>query len=73
DWETAPSQIRGMLISLKDFFMVPGWCYMYASATPLCLIMEIGMCWTTLGWGGSGCGTLRRRSPKRPPPPRCVS
>uniref|UniRef100_A0A0E0BE92 Major facilitator superfamily (MFS) profile domain-containing protein n=1 Tax=Oryza glumipatula TaxID=40148 RepID=A0A0E0BE92_9ORYZ len=60
--ETAPSQIRGMLISLKEFFIVlgmllgyiagslfvevvSGWRYMYATSTPLCLIMGIGMCW----------------------------
>lgn len=60
--ETAPSQIRGMLISLKEFFIVlgmllgyiagnlyvevvSGWRYMYASSTPLCLIMGVGMCW----------------------------
>ena len=86
--ETAPNQIRGMLISLKEFFIVLGmlvsvyyffffitpsaifrssyllvflqlgyiagnlyvevvcgWRYMYASSTPLCLIMGVGMCW----------------------------
>ncbi|KAL6906305.1 hypothetical protein ACP4OV_003906 [Aristida adscensionis] len=60
--ETAPSQIRGMLISLKEFFIVlgmllgyiagnlyvevvSGWRYMYATSTPLCLIMGAGMCW----------------------------
>ncbi|RCV43587.1 hypothetical protein SETIT_9G306000v2 [Setaria italica] len=60
--ETAPSRIRGMLISLKEFFIVlgmllgyiagnlyvevvSGWRYMYATSTPLCLIMGVGMCW----------------------------
>uniref|UniRef100_A0A0E0MB82 Major facilitator superfamily (MFS) profile domain-containing protein n=1 Tax=Oryza punctata TaxID=4537 RepID=A0A0E0MB82_ORYPU len=60
--ETAPSHIRGMLISLKEFFIVlgmllgyiagslfvevvSGWRYMYATSTPLCFIMGIGMCW----------------------------
>jgi hypothetical protein len=91
--ETAASQIRGMLISLKEFFIVlgmlvsayfspspsllfqssfmllmyslliyiflqlgyiagnfyvevvSGWRYMYATSTPLCLIMGVGMCW----------------------------
>ncbi|CAL4915804.1 unnamed protein product [Urochloa decumbens] len=60
--ETAPSQIRGMLISLKEFFIVlgmllgyiagnlyvevvSGWRYMYATSTPLCLVMGVGMCW----------------------------
>ncbi|XP_056841961.1 D-xylose-proton symporter-like 1 isoform X2 [Raphanus sativus] len=59
--ETAPSQIRGRMISLKEFFTVlgmggygigslwvtvtSGWRYMYATIIPLPVIMGIGMCW----------------------------
>ncbi|WOL09517.1 D-xylose-proton symporter-like 2 [Canna indica] len=60
--ETSPTQIRGRLISLKEFFivfgmllgyisgsvyvdLVGGWRYMYATSSPICLIMGIGMWW----------------------------
>ncbi|WCJ27804.1 Major facilitator superfamily protein [Euphorbia peplus] len=60
--ETAPSPIRGQLISLKELFIVlgmvtgygvgsllvnadAGWRYMYGTATPLAVIMGVGMWW----------------------------
>ncbi|KAJ0970874.1 hypothetical protein J5N97_018833 [Dioscorea zingiberensis] len=60
--ETAPSEIRGRLISMKEFFivagmllgyvfsslyvdMVAGWRFMYATSSPICLVMGIGMWW----------------------------
>ncbi|EFH60617.1 sugar transporter family protein [Arabidopsis lyrata subsp. lyrata] len=59
--ETAPSQIRGRMISLKGIFhcswdgcygigslwvtVISGWRYMYATILPLPVIMGIGMCW----------------------------
>lgn len=60
--ETSPSQIRGTLISLKEFFIVigmlfgyivgslcvdvvAGWRYMYATASPICVVMGAGMWW----------------------------
>ncbi|KAL0720025.1 hypothetical protein Bca4012_069349 [Brassica carinata] len=60
--ETSPSQIRGRMISLKEFSTVigmvggygigslwvtaiSGWRYMYATITPVPVIMGIGMCW----------------------------
>ncbi|KAH7687248.1 Sugar/inositol transporter protein [Dioscorea alata] len=60
--ETAPSKIRGRLISMKELFIVvgmllgysfsslyvnvvAGWRYMYATSSPICLVMGIGMWW----------------------------
>ncbi|PRQ23905.1 putative major facilitator, sugar transporter, major facilitator superfamily [Rosa chinensis] len=59
--ETAPSQIRGQLLSLEELFIVigmvvllcswyladvfGGWRYMYGPSIPLVVIMGIGMWW----------------------------